>query len=114
MRIRAISNAFGPLSNVPTDTIKTRVQGGEPPFTGPTAVSVVGAAVKRNTMFEGRKGVEIAAEMFGRERSRSTANTHHPVHHARREPGAKFSLPALAKKWLDNPSTESGVEPYEE
>ncbi|KZO93358.1 mitochondrial carrier [Calocera viscosa TUFC12733] len=116
MCIGLISGACGPLSNAPIDTIKTRLQRGDPSITGPGAGDAVGQAVKRSTTSGWRKGVEIAAEMFRKEGFPAFYKGITP-RIMRVAPGqaVTFAVYERMKKWLESQPAYSGAEAqYEE
>jgi len=107
MCIGLVSGACGPLSNAPIDTIKTRLQRGDPTLTG--------AALKAKGQ-GWRKGVEIASEMFKREGISAFYKGITP-RIMRVAPGqaVTFAVYERMKKWLESLPAYSGpAKDYEE
>ncbi|KZT58583.1 mitochondrial carrier [Calocera cornea HHB12733] len=113
MCIGLVSGACGPLSNAPIDTIKTRLQRGDPSITGPGAGDVVGQAVKPSGATSGwRKAVDIAAEMFRKEGFPAFYKGITP-RIMRVAPGqaVTFAVYERMKKWLESQPAYSGATP---
>ncbi|EJT97302.1 succinate-fumarate transporter [Dacryopinax primogenitus] len=106
MLIGLVSGAMGPLSNAPIDTIKTRLQRGDPSLGAPGAMAAGTGAQKAGW----RKGVEIAVELFKKEGMSAFYKGITP-RIMRVAPGqaVTFAVYERVKKWLEALPAYSGA-----